>query len=52
LLRSSVFDIAGLEFGLVLEVSHGARETTSEPPGWGPRKPVSSVSAGVGHPVT
>jgi hypothetical protein len=32
LLRSSVFDIAGLEFGLVLEVFHGARETTGEPP--------------------
>jgi hypothetical protein len=31
LLRSSVFDISGLEFGLVLEVFHGARETTSEP---------------------
>jgi hypothetical protein len=50
LLRSSVFDISGLEFGLVLEVFHGARETTSETR-LGPRKPVSSVSAGVGHPV-
>ena len=47
-LRSSVLHIAQIEFGLVLEVFHGARETTSEHR-VEPREAVSSVSAGVGH---